>query len=259
MPFEKITKFERYKTKIPTQYNKIAEQYKGYIPESITRKYSFIPTFLYFLGNAKDKTILDLACGEGFYSRIAKKEGASKIVGVDISENMIELAKQEEKERPLGIDYLVHDVKDLPEINKFDLVIAVFLLHYAKTKEELLTMCKNIYKNLKKDGSFLTINSNPLNPLQLNKKYDFTISAEEPLKEGDTFTVTLFADGEKSCSFQGHFWKKETYENALKEAGFREIAWHKMIVSQEGIERFGQDFWKEYLEHPSHCVIKCVK
>jgi 2-polyprenyl-3-methyl-5-hydroxy-6-metoxy-1,4-benzoquinol methylase len=43
-------------------------------------------------------------CGEGFYTRRIKRKGAGTVVGVDISEEMIRLAKQQEQNHPLGVE-----------------------------------------------------------------------------------------------------------------------------------------------------------
>jgi len=170
---------------------------------------------------------------------------------------MIRLARQKEDERPLGIKYLNYDVATLPKIGEFDLVTAVFLLHYAKTKKDLFAMCKNIYNNLKEGGRFITINSDPLSSLQSDEKYGYTVTAKEPLKEGGTLTVKIFINGVEKCSFEEYFWKKETYEDALKSAGFKTIEWHKIIVSQEGIEKFEKDFWKKCQD--GLALIECEK
>ena len=46
------------------------------------------------LGDVRGKTVLDLACGEGFYTRLLRQAGASEVTGVDISAAMIELAEE---------------------------------------------------------------------------------------------------------------------------------------------------------------------
>ncbi len=83
------------------QYNNIGyilEQIKFQATLPISEKF----TFFNLLGNFKGKNILDLASGTGFYSRLLKKQGAAKVLGIDISETMVEVARTEEKKDPLG-------------------------------------------------------------------------------------------------------------------------------------------------------------
>ena len=49
------------------------------------------------LGSVAGLGVLDLACGEGFYTRQIARDGATRVVGVDISPEMIALAEELEK------------------------------------------------------------------------------------------------------------------------------------------------------------------
>lgn len=241
-----------------TQYDKIARRYKKSL-KNIQREYSLVPSFFRYLGNLKNRKVLDLACGEGFFSRLIKKRGALEVVGIDKSQKMLNLAKEEENKNPLGIKYKKYDARKLPKLENFDLISAAFLLCYAKTKLELLAMCKNIYKNLKESGKFVTLNNNPFNPLQLHKKYDFTITSKKPLNEGNPLTVTLFVNNLETCSFRNYFWKWETYERALKVTGFKKIKWHNAIISPVAIKKFGNKFWEDYRKQPGIIIIEATK
>ena len=48
------------------------------------------------IGDPTGKDVLDVACGEGFYSRLIRQRGAAKVVGVDLSAGMVELARKQE-------------------------------------------------------------------------------------------------------------------------------------------------------------------
>lgn len=74
------------------------------------RKHVEAYTFFTLLGDVSNPSVLDLACGDGFYTRQLKFRGATKVVGVDVSEKMVELAEKAEEKNPLGIDYIVQDV-----------------------------------------------------------------------------------------------------------------------------------------------------
>ena len=69
-------------------------------------------TLLDLIGDPAGKAMLDLACGEGFYTRMIRR-GAARVTGVDLSEGMVGLARCQEAHR-LGIDYVVGDARDLP-------------------------------------------------------------------------------------------------------------------------------------------------
>jgi 2-polyprenyl-3-methyl-5-hydroxy-6-metoxy-1,4-benzoquinol methylase len=57
--------------------------------------------------------VIDIASGEGFYTRMIRQRGAAKVTGVDLSEKMIGLARASEAQQRLGIDYIVGDERDL--------------------------------------------------------------------------------------------------------------------------------------------------
>ena len=62
-----------------------------------------IPQLFQLIGDVKDKTILDLGCGAGGSAKKLIKLGAKKVLGIDISTKMIEVA-QKENDSP-NIDY----------------------------------------------------------------------------------------------------------------------------------------------------------
>src|SRR3954451_15223933 len=66
-------------------------------------------TLMDLVGDLAGKSVVDLACGEGFYTRLLRRGGAERVVGIDLSGEMIALARAEEAEHPSGIDYLVQD------------------------------------------------------------------------------------------------------------------------------------------------------
>jgi len=70
------------------------------------------PAALKMVGNVKGKQLLDLACGEGYNTRILAKKGA-RVIGVDFSKEMIKLARERERRDRLGIRYYVSDAADL--------------------------------------------------------------------------------------------------------------------------------------------------
>lgn len=67
------------------------------------------------------KAVLDLGCGYGENCAEFKRLGASRVVGIDISEKMLEVAKNENTE----IEFIKADISDLSFIDgRFDLVFS---------------------------------------------------------------------------------------------------------------------------------------
>jgi len=91
----------------------------------IAREFLNNPSFLALIGDLHGKDVLDAGCGEGYNTRILARRGA-RITGVDISERMIELAREEERREPLGIRYVRTSYTDLCEFPdaSFDAVVS---------------------------------------------------------------------------------------------------------------------------------------
>ena len=181
------------------------------------------------------------------------------MTGVDGSEVMIELAQQAEKSQRLGINYLVGDILKTDIAGEFDIVTAVYLLPHARTKTELQAMCEAILRNLKPDGRFIAVTIDPNISIRRQptlEKYGFHIQAETPLlADGMPLTVTLHTPDEP-IYIKDYYWSKQTYERHLKNAGFNNIAWRPMQVSNEGLAKLGNEYWQEFLDNPGIIVLE---
>lgn len=83
------------------------------------------------------------------------------MVGLDISERMIALARAQEKQQPLGIDYVVADARSTVAQQDYDVVVSAWLLVYAQNRAELAQMCRGLACRVKPGGRFVTVNTNP--------------------------------------------------------------------------------------------------
>ncbi|MEH2332262.1 class I SAM-dependent methyltransferase [Nostoc sp.] len=227
------------------------------------RLYGEAYTYLNLIGDVAGKSILDLACGEGFFTRLLKQNGAARLVGVDISSEMIKLARLEEASVPLEIEYIIGDVMEIGSIGSFDLVVVSYLLNCASTKEQLLKMCQAIAIHLKPGGRFVSLNNNlELLPEFYHKheKYGISRRCAQSLQEGTPITLTLtIPDEGESISIDNYYLSQATYEWALMSAGFKEIRWHYPTVCPKGIQKFGSEFWQDYIDYPDMIGITCLK
>ncbi len=113
-----------------TNWNKVAEEYDELVGDSgdFNHKTYINPVILSILGNVRNRNILDLACGQGYFARILHSKGAH-VVGVDISEKLIEIARDKFSE--LGIRFEVADAAEMNgiESNQFDAVVCNMSFH----------------------------------------------------------------------------------------------------------------------------------
>ncbi len=244
-----------------TDYNSIGLKYT-----ECTHRRSYLLsaecyTYFNIIGDVAGKSILDLGCGDGFYSRKFKQKGAAKVVGVDTSEKMVELARAEEAKYLQKLEYIVCDVGNLGKIGSFDLVVASFLLNYASTKEQLLQICQMISTNLKPEGRFVSINNNVEQPPEFFEaliKYGYTKSIPEPLQEGTPITLTFISptDGDK-CTIENYCLSRKTYEWAFQTVGFQGIRWYTPMVSPKEVEEFGQESRQHLIDSVPFVGIEC--
>jgi len=82
------------------------------------------PALLEACGVVAGLRALDLGCGEGYFSRLLREAGAD-VIGLELSERMLDMARHEETLRPLGIDYRLGSAVALETLfagERFDLI-----------------------------------------------------------------------------------------------------------------------------------------
>jgi 2-polyprenyl-3-methyl-5-hydroxy-6-metoxy-1,4-benzoquinol methylase len=72
------------------------------------------PALLEHCGDVAHRDVLDLGCGQGWFSRQLATKGA-RVTGIDWSPRLIEHARRHEQEAPLQIDYRVLDAAQIGE------------------------------------------------------------------------------------------------------------------------------------------------
>lgn len=101
-------------------------------------------------GDITNKTVLDIGCGSGRYMVEYAKLGASKVVGVDFSREMLDLARR------LGsisnftdrLEYLQGDFLELQFNSKFDIVLAMGVFDYIEQPVRFLEKMVRVSQGL---------------------------------------------------------------------------------------------------------------
>ena len=102
------------------------------------------------------KNILELGCGTGNIT-LKLLENGYEIVGIDYSDEMLEIAREKTLEYDSKVFFLSQDITELDlDIYEIDCVIAVNdTFNYILENNELKDIFKYIYDRLKKGGAFV--------------------------------------------------------------------------------------------------------
>ncbi len=138
---ESISKSE---SAVRQEYDRLAPIYDRRWQNYINKSLSFLLDFADFSPNA---SILDVACGTGEFARLLLEQNPQQqITGVDISESMLEIARNKLKTYP-NLSLCCTSVKSLPFDNdSFNLVICANAFHYFENPELALTELKRVLK-----------------------------------------------------------------------------------------------------------------
>jgi ubiquinone/menaquinone biosynthesis C-methylase UbiE len=114
-------------------------------------------SMLSLLPEVREADVLDLGCGAGDLCRRIKALGARSVIGVDISLNMLELARKELTE---GVSFLNSPMEDLEfRAESFDLVVSSLAFHYIS---DLPHLFHRIHGWLKTSGTLLFSTEHPI-------------------------------------------------------------------------------------------------
>ena len=174
---------ERY---VPGQTRKIIE-------EDHFQRYEFAKNF------SKNKIVLDIACGAGYGSKIINSGGATKVLGLDISKETIDYAKNNFTDK--NIEFYCQAADDLPFDNEyFDLIVSFETIEHLKddVRDDYL---KEIFRVMKPGAELIISTPNKLvtspNSVKPLNKYHFK---EYQLKE---FKNTLIKNNFKIKELYG--------------------------------------------------------
>lgn len=185
------------------------------------------------------KTLLHLGCGAGGNDYIFKKH--FEVTGVDISQNMLEIARRLNPE----VAYFHGDMRTIELDGCFDAVAIPDSIAYMVMEEDLQSALVTVQKHLKPGGVLLTVASTAEQFSQNNFIYtgtrgDIEITVFEdnyiPDPAGTIYEATLIylirRQGELEIYTDRHvlgLFKLQTWLDLLKKAGFD-------IVNQTNID-----------------------
>jgi SAM-dependent methyltransferase len=220
------------------------------------------PVIFRTLGDIRGKSLLDLACGDGFYTRRFRTEcAANPVMGIDLSPKQIERAEAIERRKPLGIEYRVGDVTSLNMDGRFDIVTAIHLLHYLESAADLASALRGIHQALGNGGRFVTMIANPEFDLDKHDasdsktKFGYYFSLAEPGNGG----LLRFHPGgfekERELTVEFRRWERGFLDGIAGDMGFTP-EWYDPFISAEGLEEYGGGFFENYLANPQSKLLR---
>lgn len=106
---------------------------------------------------SKDAPILDICCGNGHLAELFNKEGIP-VIGLDLSEPMIELAKQRNQAAIQSgmAEFVVGDASDFKFSQKFNYIVSTFdALNHLESFDALGGCFDSVFDALNDDGWFI--------------------------------------------------------------------------------------------------------
>jgi len=174
------------------------------------------PALQALLPAMRDKQIIDLGCGYGWFCRWAQEHGAAHVLGVDVSEMMLNRAR--EMTAAPQIDYQRADLETLSlPAASLDVAYSSLALHYLLDIDGLFA---TLFQALKPDGRLVFSAEHPIYTAARQQGWFVDNSGQKswPVnhyqQEGERIS-NWFADGVKK-----QHRKLATWLNALIAAGF---------------------------------------
>lgn len=182
------------------------------------------------LPDLRNKSVLDLGCGFGWHCRYAREQRASSVVGVDLSEKMLQKAR-ELTDDPM-ITFIKLPIEDIHFSEaQFDVVISSLAFHYIESFEAI---CNKVYRCLKAKGVFIFSVEHPIFTSRAKQDWYYDDQGNRMHWAVDTYQN----EGVRETSFLTDNVIKyhrtlSTYLNNLIQAGFRIRAVNEPIPSEE--------------------------
>lgn len=171
--------------------------------------------------NYKPKLIAELGCGTGNITiELAKKN--YDMIGIDISEDMLTVAKEKSIKEKSDILYLLQDMREFELYGTVDCIISLFdSLNYIRDEKDLLNIFKLVNNYLNPNGLFI---------FDMNTEYKFS-----KLLNSNTFAETtedvayiwenFYDETKKINEYYINFFIKEGETNKYKR--FEEFHYEK--------------------------------
>lgn len=192
------------------------------------------PALRALVGDVAGSRVVDLGCGAGGLCRWLRKEGAAEVLGVDISEKMLKVARSQTCD---GITYVLQSLETLElAAQSIDLVVSSLALHYLPDLGRIATSVK---KALCSGGRFV---------FSIEHPYSTAISPQRWIEHPETGRRVWPLEGYKREGLREKHWMVEgiqTYHRSMEttvstmlQAGFLLETLQEPLATPEAVEKW---------------------
>lgn len=246
-----------------TSWEQVAEWYDELLEEgSDTYQEKVILSNLLRLTDAKKgEKILDLACGQGYFTRAFAKLGA-EVTGVDLSKTLIDRAKKASPEIPFFVS--AGENLEQFEDKMFNKIICVLALQNMANIDKVFAECARV---LKPTGRLLFVLNHPAFRIPQKSSWEFDAKkqrqyrrVDEYMSEGKT-KIDMMPGSKSDKTFTVSFHRPlQVYSKFLQKNGFviaRIEEWISHKTSQKGPRQKAED--KARKEIPLFMCVEVTK
>ena len=214
-----------------------------------------IPAFMALLPDLSGKSVLDLGCGTGERCVDFVRRGAEKVVGIDLSENMLSAAR--EKCGHPRIEYRRLAMERAGELDgPFDVVTSSLALHYV---QDYAGVVSAVYSLLNPGGAFVFSQESPLTTcFSSGERWTRDANGEKIYANLSNYSV----DGERETRWfvdglKIYHRTFSTVVNTLVDAGFAVDKLVEPVPTQEMLRQYPD--YADLLHKPDFLLVRAVK
>jgi SAM-dependent methyltransferase len=137
------------KAKTAQEWDRMARHYHAFVEDATSySRMIILPALSHLLPELAGKKVLDAGCGSGHSTFFIEQFNPSKIIGIDLSSEMIRMAEVEKSERGSQAEFQLGDVEDLSrfEAASFDLLVSINVTHFLPALESFGIQCARLLK-----------------------------------------------------------------------------------------------------------------
>jgi len=200
------------------------------------------------------RRVLDLGCGFGWHCIYAAEQGASFVLGTDISEKMLAVAREKTMSPVVEYKRMAIEDMDFPA-GSFDVVISSLAFHYIESFGEV---CARVNKCLTEGGDFIFSCEHPIFTAEGSQNWYTDENGKLLFWPVDNY----FEEGKRIANFLGEevvkYHRTVTgYMNALLDNGFCITGFSEPEPDPEMLKRYPE--FKDELRRPMFMIISARK